>query len=180
MPLNIEAVNKTIEVIKSSNPDKFRMGDFFSRDFEIMKDNPDPDEICFTAACIGGWVVIGNVEPAETINIINCGDIDSIAGDLLGLSRTQRWQLFYLYEGYKANNIILYKALLNLLPPERRDSSTAKDNLSMFDALPAEVRHQIGIYVLEHLRDTGNVSWLHAVKRYSERNEDDTAPAQTA
>lgn len=172
--MNKEAIAGTLALLRQATPELFRMSNYF----HFIGDRGE----CGTAACIGGWAVtyweINNAKLKPSIEITfqewlsnvltmvyqssthakNWGVTEASATNILGLSLEQANELFTM-RGITGGDIC--KAIDKVDP--KIIPCQLNNPITMFDRLPAEIRHRVGIVVLEHLLVYDKVDWLLAI-----------------
>lgn len=173
MTLNIEAIDKTIEAIRSSK-DRFEMSVFIS----------DPAHICKTVACIAGWAVLANAPEKAVAAAVNRGaPWDTIAAEILGLENDEQVlpggisssanKLFLMYTGPYGED--LHDELKHLILEQLGDKAMPSYSiLRNFDMLPSKVRKSAAIHVLTRLKETGKIDWLYALNAAFNKNNQST------
>jgi hypothetical protein len=130
MGVNVENINRLIEVIGAINPKRFDMSNFAKRigtDGFWDNGNVKPTALatdCGTCGCIAGWAVAA-LKPNARIKVGDTTTIAATAAKALGIDDTDAEALFEPYDVASWGSI------------SRRQA----------------------IRVLEHLRDTGEVDW---------------------
>jgi hypothetical protein len=162
-------INRTIKAIKADAGRRMKMGYFCSSN----------KKICDTTFCLAGWMVVS--QPKFTYK-----------GLVKEFSAKTGYQYLTWYEasnegldgfiGIKADEIMACygfgkaNKLFHLVMNDREDKKLRsfakkvgiecedKDALTVFDALPQQVRMDAAVRVLEILRDTEEVKWFDAIK----------------
>lgn len=145
---NTANINRLIRHLQLDDGSHFKMSDFATVDYEGSDDEKpiaamtDPKQMhtCKTAFCIAGWVnafCAADLSRDYTIDEV-CFSDDDRAVMWLDIDKEQGYNLFFMAE--------------------------ASLELEEFDELPDAIRKRAAIAVLEHLRDTGEVDWDHAIE----------------
>ncbi len=159
MQLNIENINRVIEAIKADGK-AFKMLNFVqSESASAVKDNyGNPRQWdCGTAMCIAGWANLIRLEDAGNKPKLNTGGSDpyhnEFARQFANEDRAAHWLGF---DGSYEARPLFYMSY---------NCWDGQHERNQFDALPDDVRSKAGIYVLEHLRDTGAIDWPAAIEK---------------
>lgn len=151
--MNIDAINKVIDLISSKEPERVLMGGYYS----------DPSAKCGTAACIAGWTLMSQMAWAD-IQDMSSFRKDIKAAEILDIDISLvRWQLFYMKYMPGEDTLKFIELGMNYQETNRACSSRTFV-LDLFDSLPAPLRKQTAINVLTTLRDTGEVDWLGSLQ----------------
>lgn len=154
--VNKENINKVIDWIKEDQGAHLHMCSWFES-LGQKEEGYDPEKphwnFCNTAFCIGGYAFIlaqqeklkqkgKDVVELEELNLpdVSGREIETTAREYLGLTTAG--------DMIKAHHLFtMHKSM----------------DMENFDGLPQAQRAEAAINVLEHLRDTGNVDWNHAL-----------------
>lgn len=128
--MNIDNINKTIETIKFNQSLAFYMGDWITSQSDFISEQNE----CGTACCLAGYAAITEYGSSD-----NVPHNDSYEDDIGTVPYTDYFKLGADYFG------IDMKTAVELFAPNGGHIS--------------ETDKEIGIRVLEHLRDTGEVLW---------------------
>lgn len=179
MKFNIDAenINRVIEAINNAPPERFIMSQYMS----------DRVNLCKTAACIAGWTIIACdieeyrlckqmgynyvIEYSATYRLLKDGkELMAPSADMNNLEELFVSPLFRM-RGPSFSVEEFIEIIYHYIPEAIRKNCESAivrhqefTHWELFDYLPAEARKAAAIKVLEHLRDTGEIDWMLAVK----------------
>ena len=179
--MNLEAINRTINLVKKAPPEQCQMKDFCEdnvlslhpEDFKRSK----PKITCGTAHCAAGWAIAANFQIAakacaaiqkqrQSLEV----NIERIAAAVLDIDNHQSDQLFLINTSEYGEDKIRIAATL-----AKHGLIWHWNILTNFDRLPHDLRKQALINVLEILRDTGQVDWPLALEKADATYQQPTA-----
>lgn len=147
--MNIDNINRVIEQLeleKAARRKSFVMGSFaqYIDEDKVPEGEYGRFHSCNTALCIAGW---SNALRLTSVGqgrktFFDAAENDNAARRWLGLNSQQADELFYMLRYYLGSDHHIG---------------------SNFDRLPAQLRYDAGIKVLQILRETGEVDWKRAV-----------------
>lgn len=162
--LNGEVIQKTIDILKSiKDPEKCKMKRFTHDNSYIFN--------CGTASCIAGWMMAAN----QKEDFDPYGPNIEICLENLFLRKPRDHchfyvpitrQLFYMSEvsSDTLHELFLRKKVI-YEDHAAREAQCGDLVTEVFDLLPAPIRRQAMVNVLEGLLATGTVDWLPAIEQ---------------
>lgn len=177
--MNQVAIQRTIEAIEQADAKRIKMTEYFDDLYNVEEEEFN---ICKTPACIAGWVILAhNIQDDGTKKFKTKSDLnsnrlsfDKQANVWLGLDFRISKQLFMMellntspdtYRQFYLICTAITGRSIKLDKVGAPEDPYPSDLMIVFDELPAEYRKQAALNVLRHLRDTGEVDWLTALKK---------------